>query len=69
MINETNIMNVLKDDKEFIRTIMELSPDKKNLAKGIIIGFALQLQEKSKKQSAWAGGTERGGRDVLETDN
>ena len=52
MINETNIMNVLKDDKEFIRTIMELSPDKKNLAKGIIIGFALQLQEKSKKQSA-----------------
>lgn len=43
MSNEANITNVRKEDKEFIRVVAALTPDKMALIKGIVIG--LQLQE------------------------
>lgn len=44
MANEKNITIVRDEDKSFIRVIMSLPPEKKNLIQGIIIG--LDLQEK-----------------------
>lgn len=44
MSDEVNITNVRKEDKEFIRAVVGLVPEKMNLIKGIVIG--LQLQEK-----------------------
>ncbi len=44
MANEKNITTVRDEDKSFIRVIMSLPPEKKNLIQGIIIG--LDLQEK-----------------------
>jgi len=49
MISERNIVNVCKEDKDFICTITKLTPDKKTLVKGIIIG--LQLQEQSNNET------------------
>ena len=46
MSGEANITNVRKEDKEFIRNITRLPPDKVALIKGIVIG--LQMQEKQK---------------------
>ncbi|MCI8992996.1 MAG: hypothetical protein HFG80_09825 [Eubacterium sp.] len=48
MSGEKNIINVRKEDKEFIRVVTELAPDKVTLIKGIAIG--LQLQEKQSEQ-------------------
>ena len=45
MSGEANITNVRKEDKEFIRIVTGLAPDKMALIKGIVIG--LQLQENS----------------------
>lgn len=44
MNGEGNIINVQKEDREFIQIIKTLAPEKKNLIKGIVIG--LQLQDK-----------------------
>lgn len=43
MSNEANVTNVRDEDKEFIRVVANLTPDKMALIKGIVIG--LQLQE------------------------
>lgn len=50
MSGEANITNVRKEDKEFIRIVTGLAPDKMALIKGIVIG--LQLQEKPPEQAA-----------------
>lgn len=50
MSGEANITNVRKEDKEFIRIVTGLAPDKMALIKGIVIG--LQLQEKQPEQAA-----------------
>ena len=50
MSGEANITNVRKEDKEFIRIVTGLAPDKMALIKGIAIG--LQLQEKQPEQAA-----------------
>lgn len=56
MANEKNITTVRDEDKSFIRVIMSLPPEKKNLIQGIIIG--LDLQEKQTATAArWAAST------------
>ena len=50
MSGEVNITNVRKEDKEFIRIVTGLAPDKMALIKGIVIG--LQLQDKQPTQAA-----------------
>lgn len=50
MSGEANITNVRKEDKEFIRIVTGLAPDKMALIKGIVIG--LQLQEKQPERAA-----------------
>lgn len=50
MANEKNITTVRDEDKTFIRVIMSLPPEKKNLIQGIIIG--LDLQEKQTATAA-----------------
>ena len=42
MSNEANITNVRKEDKDFIRVVTTLAPDKMALIKGIVIGMQLQ---------------------------
>lgn len=44
MASEKNVTTVRDEDKNFIRAIMSLTPGKRNLIQGIIIG--LDLQEK-----------------------
>lgn len=39
---ETNVTTVREEDKTFIRALMSLSPEKKILVKGILIGMDLQ---------------------------
>lgn len=39
MANEKNVTTVRDEDKSFIRVIMSLPPEKKNLIQGIIIGL------------------------------
>ena len=51
MANEKNITTVRDEDKSFIRVIMSLPPEKKNLIQGIIIG--LDLQEKQTATAAY----------------
>ncbi len=41
-IKENNIVTVCNEDKNFIQTIVSLSPEKKILIKGILIGMDLQ---------------------------
>ena len=48
MANEKNVTTVRDEDKSFIRVIMSLPPEKKNLIQGIIIG----LQEKQTATAA-----------------
>lgn len=50
MANEKNITTVRDEDKSFIRVIMSLPAEKKNLIQGIIIG--LDLQEKQTATAA-----------------
>ena len=50
MANEKNITTVRDEDKSFIRVIMSLTTEKKNLIQGIIIG--LDLQEKQTATAA-----------------
>ena len=50
MANEKNITTVRDEDKSFIRVIMSLPTEKKNLIQGIIIG--LDLQEKQTATAA-----------------
>ena len=50
MSGEANNTKVRKEDKEFIRIVTGLAPDKMALIKGIVIG--LQLQEKQPEQAA-----------------
>ena len=50
MANEKNITTVRDEDKSFIRVIMSLPPEKKNLIQGTIIG--LDLQEKQTATAA-----------------
>lgn len=50
MADEKNVTTVCDEDKSFIRVIMSLPPEKKNLIHGIIIG--LDLQEKQTAQVA-----------------
>lgn len=50
MANEKNITTVRDEDKSFIRVIMSLPQEKKNLIQGIIIG--LDLQEKQTATAA-----------------
>lgn len=42
---ETNVTIVREEDRVFIRALMSLSPEKRILVKGILIG--MDLQEKS----------------------
>jgi hypothetical protein len=42
---DVNVTIVKEEDKEFIRTIMGLSHEKKTLLKGIVAGLALQLEQ------------------------
>lgn len=44
--NETNITTINEDDRTFIHALVSLSPEKKTLVKGILIG--INLQEKPK---------------------
>ena len=46
MADEKNVTVVKQEDKNFIRALLELPPEKKVLLKGIIIG--MDLQEKKK---------------------
>lgn len=39
---ETNVTTVREEDRTFIRSLMSLSPEKKILVKGILIGMDLQ---------------------------
>lgn len=39
---ETNVTTVHEEDRRFIRSLMSLSPEKKILVKGILIGMDLQ---------------------------
>ncbi len=50
MEKEANIININKEDKEFIRTVIMLAPEKKTLVRGIIIG--LQMQEETAENEA-----------------
>ena len=50
MANEKNVTTVRDEDKSFIRVIMSLPQEKKNLNQGIIIG--LDLQEKQTATAA-----------------
>ena len=50
MANEKNVTTVRDEDKSFIRVIMSLPQEKKNLIQGIIIG--LDLQEKQTATAA-----------------
>jgi len=43
--NETNITTINEEDRTFIHALVSLSPEKKTLVKGILIG--INLQEKS----------------------
>ena len=45
MSGEVNITNIRKEDKEFIRVVVGLAPDKMALIKGIAIGLQLQAQK------------------------
>ena len=47
---EKNVTKVRDEDKNFIRAIVSLSPEKKTLIKGILIG--LDLQEKQTTRMA-----------------
>lgn len=47
---EKNVTKVRDEDKNFIRALMSLSPDKKVLIRGIMIG--LDLQEKQTAHAA-----------------
>lgn len=40
--NEKNVTIVHEEDRTFIRALMSLSPEKKTLVKGILIGIDLQ---------------------------
>lgn len=42
VIKETNVTTVREEDRTFIRALVSLSPEKKNLVKGILIGMNLQ---------------------------
>lgn len=42
VIKETNVTTVHEEDKAFIRALMSLSPEKKILVKGMLIGMNLQ---------------------------
>ena len=48
MSNEANVTNVRDEDKEFIRVVANLAPDKMALIKGIVIGLQLQEGQPSK---------------------
>lgn len=41
---ETNVTTVQEEDRTFIRALMSLSPEKKILVKGILIGMDLQKE-------------------------
>lgn len=49
MSSDANITKIRKEDKEFIRVVTGLAPDKMALIKGIVIG--LQLQEKQPQRA------------------
>ena len=49
---EKNVTLVHDEDKNFIRAMMELSPEKKILVKGIIIGVNLDEKNRIEKESA-----------------
>lgn len=55
MCSERNIINVRKEDKELIRMITGLAPEKINFIRGIVIG--LQLQEKGPEGAGRRTGT------------
>ena len=38
---DANVTDVREEDKKFIRALVELSPEKKNLFQGILIGMNL----------------------------
>ena len=42
VIKETNVTNVHEEDRNFIRALMSLSPEKKILVKGILLGMDVQ---------------------------
>lgn len=44
MSNDQNITNVRDEDKSFLRAMAELSPEKKVLFEGILIGIKLQKE-------------------------
>ena len=44
---EKNVINVHEEDKTFIRALVSLSPEKKTLVKGILIGMNLQERQES----------------------
>lgn len=50
MTNEKNVTTVCEEDKKFINDILNLTPEKKFLVRGILIG--LDLQEKQKPLAA-----------------
>ncbi len=47
---EKNVTKVQDVDKNFIRALMQLSPDKKMLIHGIVIGMNLQEKQRQEKQ-------------------
>ncbi len=50
LTSETNVVNVREEDRAFIRNLKSLSPEKKMLVKGILIG--MDLQEKPETAAA-----------------
>lgn len=48
MATDKNVTMVQKEDKAFIRSLMALTPEKKVLIQGIIIGLDLQERQATK---------------------
>ena len=49
MANETNVTNIRDEDKNFVKALVGLSPEKKTLLKGILIGFGMQEKAKTNR--------------------
>lgn len=51
MANENNVTNIRGEDRSFIRVLTGLSPEKKTLLKGVLIGFGMQERAKTSQKA------------------
>ena len=49
MANENNVTNIRDEDRSFVRVLTGLSPEKKTLLKGVLIGFGMQEKAKTNR--------------------